>query len=332
MVTTNCPICKGKSLFLFNKIYSNNGNGILINFECNFHRCQFCRTVFIYPQPDEATLASSYSSDYGSYINVEKNSKKIDSLKIKFAKWRYPSKYNIKSIFLLFLSIFIEVISGKKITYTLGVPLNYQKDAKILEVGYGTGYWLLMMKSLNYQELNGFDISNNKFYNDTLISKNINIKNDYNLLGVNWDDKFDLIRLEHVFEHISNPHEICIYLYSILSDNGSLVMTMPTIDSFVKQNKWLEISYDLDYPRHLFHYSKKSITLLLESHGFRDISVTNVPMFLNFLRNIFIKFALNEKLLDNNLLKIFRIVFAPVYYVICIICGKGEFLSVKAKK
>lgn len=333
MNTTKCLICNENSLFLFKKNYINNLNNNYTNFNCNFYKCQKCRTVFIYPQPDEVTLSSSYSSEYECYNkNVEVHSKLYQFIKIKLALWRYPTKCNIRLLVLCFLSFIFEIVSGRKITYTLGVPLNLNKDAEILEIGFGTGYWLLMMKSMNYNNLNGFDISDNQFYNNFLKYNNINVKNDTNLVRVIWSKKFDLIRLEHVFEHISNPHKICRYISSILAENGTLVMTMPTIDSIVKQKKWLESSYDLDVPRHLIHYSKKSIKLLLKTHGFKNISVSNIPIFLNFLRNIIIRLGLNENLLNNIFIKVFRIIFAPVYYIICTILNKGEFLSVKAEK
>jgi 2-polyprenyl-3-methyl-5-hydroxy-6-metoxy-1,4-benzoquinol methylase len=332
MNTIKCLICNENSLFLFKKNYVNASNNNT-HFDCNFYKCEKCRTVFIYPQPDEVTLASSYSPEYECYKKkFEMNSKLFPFIKNKLALWRYPKKLNILALLLCSLSFIIEIVSGKKITYTLSVPLNINKDAEILEIGFGTGYWLLMMKSMNYNNLNGFDISENLFYNETLKYNDINVKNDSNLLRVLWSKKFDLIRLEHVFEHISNPHEICKYIFAILSETGILVMTLPTIDSIVKQRKWLESSYDLDVPHHLIHYSKKSIKLLLKSHGFKNISVANIPVFENFLRNIIIRLGLSENILNNIFIKLFRVSFAPVYFSMCAFLNKGEFLSVKAEK
>lgn len=331
MNKVKCLVCDSNSSYLFNQNYLNKMSSV--SFKCNFYKCNNCGTAFIYPQPDSDTISSSYSSDYDCYIEKSGNETiKYSSLKLKLAMWRFPKKTNISSLIKKGTSILLEILIGKKITYTLGVPLNLNSDAKILEVGYGTGYWLKMMNELNFLNLYGFDIQNNASYSEELIKLGIVVKNNISLDKINWNDTFDLIRLEHVFEHITDPKSLSSLLYNLLSDKGILVMTLPSIDSIVKRNKWLENSYDLDIPRHLFHYSKKSIRIILEKHGFSNIKVTNIPVFYNFLRNIFIRFKINENRLNSLFFKGFVILFSPVYYLICFALNKGEFLSVRAEK
>lgn len=331
MEHTDCLTCGEKSIFLFNKTYTYNFNKSTRDYECNFYKCTSCKCVFIYPQPNEQIIASSYTTDYECY-NTSLNEIKYSRLKTLIAKWRFPEKINLKNICLKSTSIFFEVLTGKKITYTLGIPLNQKKSSKILEIGYGTGYWLEYMKSLNYKNLTGFDISDNMLNAKKLINQGIEIKNGQNINEVNWSNKFDIIRLEHVFEHVTEAKKLLIQINNILEDKGELVMTLPTIESFVKSGKFLKTSYDLDIPRHLFHYSKKSLNILLEETGFSNIKTSHVPVFRNFLHNIFLRYNWQVNRKDSVFIKLFIILFSPFYYLLCKTFKRGEFITVYAGK
>jgi 2-polyprenyl-3-methyl-5-hydroxy-6-metoxy-1,4-benzoquinol methylase len=332
MSDVKCLICASKSSFLFKQNYTNQLNSNL-TFDCNFYKCHNCEAVFIYPQPNSEIISSSYSSDYDCYNEKsEIEIKRYNSLKLKLAKWRFPEVLNVNTTIRKGLALFSEILTGKRITYTLGIPINLDSGAKVLEVGYGTGYWLKMMKGLNFENLNGFDIQNNTSYSNELIKMGITVKNDLSLDRINWNGKFNLIRLEHVFEHIPDPHGLCPLLFNLLEEKGVLVMTLPSIDSMVKKGNWLKISYDLDVPRHLFHYSKKSLIIILKTCGFKNIKVSNVPVFTNFLRNILIRANINETRLNGLFFRCLILLFSPLYFIICMSLNKGEFLSVKAEK
>ena len=79
--------------------------------------------------------------------------------------------------------------------------------------------------------------------------------------------RFDLIILFHVLEHLSDPVEVIKRCADLLKPGGTLVVSVPNFDSWqarIAKEKW----YHLDVPRHLYHFSPQSLTSLLRGAGF----------------------------------------------------------------
>jgi predicted SAM-dependent methyltransferase len=78
----------------------------------------------------------------------------------------------------------------------------------------------------------------------------------------------DAITLWHVLEHVPDLHDTLNWFYKILKETGVLVIAVPNHKSFdaeFYQESWA--AYDV--PRHLYHFSKTSISLLLRNHKFK---------------------------------------------------------------
>lgn len=74
-------------------------------------------------------------------------------------------------------------------------------------------------------------------------------------------DKFNLILILDVLEHVPNDKEIVRHLYKILNDNGHLIVSVP-----IKMKEWE--SDDDDYG-HLRRYEVREITGLLKNENFK---------------------------------------------------------------
>lgn len=75
------------------------------------------------------------------------------------------------------------------------------------------------------------------------------------------ETKFDVITLWHVLEHVPVVTEYVKELHNLLADNGTLVVAVPnhkSYDAKIYGKFWA--AYDV--PRHLWHFSKRSISLL----------------------------------------------------------------------
>ena len=78
---------------------------------------------------------------------------------------------------------------------------------------------------------------------------------------------FDCITLWHSLEHLSDPLTTLKAIRSRLSPTGILLIAVPDIDGIQAKmfgRKW----FHLDVPRHLYHYSKTSLSALLQATGF----------------------------------------------------------------
>lgn len=89
------------------------------------------------------------------------------------------------------------------------------------------------------------------------------------------ETKFDVITLWHVLEHVPAISEYVKELHNLLADNGTLVVAVPnhkSYDAKIYGKFWA--AYDV--PRHLWHFSKRSISLLFSQVQMEIIEI--VPM------------------------------------------------------
>ncbi len=77
---------------------------------------------------------------------------------------------------------------------------------------------------------------------------------------------FNVITLWHVLEHVYPLRETLRKLKTLLADRGTIIIAVPnweSNDARVYQEHWA--AYDV--PRHLWHFSKQSMTALLKNEG-----------------------------------------------------------------
>lgn len=83
---------------------------------------------------------------------------------------------------------------------------------------------------------------------------------------------FDAITCIHVFEHVYKPKEVLCKVAEWLKPGGIFYTLMPNIDSAAFRffrSYW----YALELPRHLFHFSPRSLGCLADSVGLRTLSL-----------------------------------------------------------
>lgn len=88
--------------------------------------------------------------------------------------------------------------------------------------------------------------------------------------------KFDLVVLNQVIEHLTNPSETLRALRSVLrEDVGKISISCPNTDSFYRylfQKKW--INWHL--PFHRFHFNKYSLKLMAEKCGYEVFNLKTI--------------------------------------------------------
>ena len=86
------------------------------------------------------------------------------------------------------------------------------------------------------------------------------------------NERYDIITLWHVLEHLPNLNEDLARLKEKLTEKGRLVIAVPNHTSF-DANSYGAHWAAWDVPRHLWHFSPKSIDALMKKHG---MEVTDV--------------------------------------------------------
>lgn len=185
-------------------------------------------------------------------------------------------------------------------------PTNLPK--KILDVGAGTGMFLKYCEKKKWQ-VHGVEPSKKA----RIIAKENNIELLENLLDVN-ENEFSTITLWHVLEHIPNLSETIIHLKDKLTKNGRLIIAVPNFESY-DASFYKEYWAAYDVPRHIWHFSKKSIETIFNSF---DMEIERIiPMKFdsyyvsllseknktgnhNFLKALFHGFVSNQKAKSTN--------------------------------
>ncbi|MCW3091372.1 MAG: class SAM-dependent methyltransferase [Ferruginibacter sp.] len=134
------------------------------------------------------------------------------------------------------------------------------KNDLILDYGCGAGQFVNELNTLGFKNARGFDpfLPEDKMYKGELcLTKNLDA-----LKAPCWD----IITLNHVFEHLENPIERLRSLNKLLCVRGKLLLRFPIIDSFAFE-KYRENWVQFDAPRHLNLFTRKSIKMAVEKAG-----------------------------------------------------------------
>lgn len=95
-------------------------------------------------------------------------------------------------------------------------------------------------------------------------------------------EKFDLVILSQVLEHIEKPYDFLVKIREIIKPGGILAIAVPNVNSI-----FVKILRDKDngclwVPEHLIHFSKLGLKALLSRTGFeiqRHIYLSRIPYF-----------------------------------------------------
>ena len=174
------------------------------------------------------------------------------------------------------------------------------KESKILDVGSGTGEFLLYMKKKRHDV---YGLEPNKSARD--ISKNNGILPFENLKQAK-GIKYKAITLWHVLEHLEDPIIAIRSFNKMLDKNGILILAVPNLeshDAVYYKKSWAAF----DIPRHLWHFTPKGLLKIVEQEGFKQIK--NFPLWFDTL---YISY-LSEKSRLNKF-SIFFGLFKGVYF------------------
>lgn len=87
-------------------------------------------------------------------------------------------------------------------------------------------------------------------------------------------EKFDVVMMWHVLEHLDNPSSVLRAILKILVKDGKLIIQTPNTDGLgfrMGRKNWFHI----DSPRHLVLYNAQSMGTLAEESGFKLIKTVN---------------------------------------------------------
>ncbi|MBK6751084.1 MAG: class I SAM-dependent methyltransferase [Acidobacteria bacterium] len=140
------------------------------------------------------------------------------------------------------------------------LPGRVTLDSRILDFGFGTGRLPQTLHYLGFRRLLGADAF---IDSDIRYSSGVEIKKG-SLADL--EPAFDLVMLNHSFEHLPDPALALAEIQRLLSPSGVALIRMPVVNAAWKKYgpDWVQ----LDAPRHLFLFSESGFTEFAENHGF----------------------------------------------------------------
>lgn len=135
-------------------------------------------------------------------------------------------------------------------------------EKRILDVGCGSGKWLVEKYAEGYVNLLGCDpfLGHDISYGQYIHIKKCTIHE--------MDGQFEVIRLHDSFEHMADPLEVLISIERLLDRAGMCLLSIPVFPNAAYDifgTYW----YQWDAPRHLFLHSVKSMEYLCSQSGLR---------------------------------------------------------------
>lgn len=150
----------------------------------------------------------------------------------------------------------------------LNLVNSLQKKGKLLDIGAGTGDFLLTAKNDGW---NVIGVEPSEKARSIAAKKGIELKPvaDFD------DHSFDIITMWHVLEHVPDLQNQIKELKRLLKPNGAIIIAVPNFKSY-DAKYYGEFWAAYDTPRHLWHFSKKAIKKLFQNENIELVKI--LPM------------------------------------------------------
>lgn len=152
-------------------------------------------------------------------------------------------------------------------------PKLNRTTLSILDIGCATGYLLSVFKKNQYKNVLGIDPSPDC---SVVAKKLYNIKVlPLTLSEYQSREKFDLIILASVMEHLSELENNLLKITSLLKKNGTIFISVPDGDNFgrVLREPFLEFSLE-----HINYFTRNSLKNLFAKYGLINIEFDSFPV------------------------------------------------------
>lgn len=135
---------------------------------------------------------------------------------------------------------------------------GFSKDARILDYGCNRGSFVIYLRELGYSHVRGYDPYHAAWKDESVLRQ-----------------KFDVITLQDVIEHVENPRELLRTLTAMLADNGLLIVGTPNADEIDLKYANTTANLELHQPYHRQIFSEGALVQLGGETGLRAVHVSH---------------------------------------------------------
>ena len=234
----SCPTCQAVDFKPFLDVKDLFLTGELFS----LNQCNQCSLVFTNPRPPEKDASRYYQSE--EYISHSNTNKGLVNQLYKLVR-NYSLQRKVKLV--------------KK----------YIPSGQALDIGCGTGHFLDQL-SKNDFAVQGVEPGKEarQFARQQF---NLSVESNLDNLLLK-SERYQVISMWHVLEHVYSLDSYIARLKELLAHDGLLIVAVPNPESYDAKS-YGEFWAAYDVPRHLYHFSQKSILHLFSKHQFDLIEI-----------------------------------------------------------
>jgi SAM-dependent methyltransferase len=240
----------------------------------DFVRCILCGSAeheILYAAVKDSEYESFSLVDYVVCRNCELISQSLLPSAAEAAKL-YPADYRNYQVVESGLVSSLKKIQFERLVARLQKSIS--SDSSILEIGCGTGDLLAAFKEKGFTSLFGTDIAESseiacKKRGITFVLGNAEVNFPFS------DQKFDVILLNNVIEHLVHPLEFLRAAKEHLTPGGKVVFITPNsraFDATIFKKYWA----GLHSPRHCYIFNDQNVGRLPAATGFSDVQIEHL--------------------------------------------------------
>ncbi len=235
----NCPVCLQGPVHILFPVVDNS----VSKEQFEVWICDNCTAAFTQDVPDSSAIGRYYASE--NYISHSDTREGIVN----------KIYHQVRNITLKRKRKLVERETGM-----LG--------GKVLDIGAGTGAFANEMKQAGW-DVTALEPDGNA---RQVAGKNYGMKLEPESALFDLDERYDAITLWHVLEHIHQLHEYGEQFKRLLKPGGKLFIAVPNYES--ADAKFYGPAWAAwDVPRHLYHFTARSMRSFLLLHGLHVLSM-----------------------------------------------------------
>ncbi len=304
-----CLYCHRDSIHFYNNVYDTRF-GINKNYDLVY--CSLCDIIYVLPQPSLLELKNLYENLYN--FGGEKETKYTRMREILLSSRLYK----------LWLALDGDVSFHSRRGHGL-----------LLDVGSNEG------RGLHQYSRNGFEAEGLEMNAAAaLVARSRGFKVHGKLIEeLDAQDRYDIVVLSNVLEHALDPVQMLQNVYRILKSDGQVWISCPNNRSWLRSvfgKYWI----NWHVPFHIVHFSRKSLSKILENNGFNKIEIRQETPALwaahSVIARLFARKGKPTKQLRNPLLVVSLMLFWRGFLFPFLWLGnrlgRGDCLVVTARK
>lgn len=232
-----CPACGSKKISPW-LVKSKEG----IHF--SLWRCNFCQTGFMNPQPTKEYLDLIYNKSGHGLTGP------ISFEEVIKGETEYPNA----------------TVDAKRLVERAKIIMAGKEGLKALDIGSGYGFFTNAALKAGFRVL---AVNPGKWENEIFEKLNGFSPVPQFFEEVDFGpEKFDLVILSQVLEHVGEPLGFLVKILSILNKAGIIAVAVPNVDSILVKLMKSKDNGCLWVPEHLTYFSKKGLISILDRAGF----------------------------------------------------------------